>query len=67
MKIIFMFSTGQYYFAGFFIIAFTTAMIWSYRKDIKRHKIHYKNTAIKVFLGGILVTIAFILIRIALK
>ncbi len=62
-----MFSTGQIYFAIFFVIAFTIAMVWSYRKDIERHKIHYKNTAIKVFLGAIVVTISFILIRIALK
>ncbi|NIJ45735.1 heme/copper-type cytochrome/quinol oxidase subunit 2 [Wenyingzhuangia heitensis] len=62
-----MFSTGQIYFAIFFVTAFTAAMIWSYRKDLQRHKIHYKNTAIKVFLGGILITIAFILIRIVLK
>jgi len=62
-----MFSTGQIYFALFFIISFTTAMVWSYRKDINRHKIHYKNTAIKVFIAGIVVTISFVLIRIALK
>ncbi|MDO6738395.1 hypothetical protein [Wenyingzhuangia sp. 2_MG-2023] len=62
-----MFSTGQWYFAIFFVVAFTIAMIWSYRKDLKRHKIHYKNTAIQVFLYGILVTVAFIIIRIALK
>ncbi len=62
-----MFSTGQIYFAIFFIVVFTSAMIWSYRKDLQRHKIHYKNTATKVFIGGIVVTISFILIRIALK
>lgn len=62
-----MFSTGQYIFAGFFIVAFTVAMVWSYRKDLKLHKIHYKNTAIKVIGFGVLVTVAFILIRIALK
>jgi len=62
-----MFSTGQLYFAVFFIITFVAAMIWSYRKDLQRHKIHYKNTAIKVFLGGILVTAAFVFIRILLK
>lgn len=39
-----MFSKGQLIFAGLFVIAFTIAMIWSYRKDIKIHKKHYKNT-----------------------
>ncbi|ANW96789.1 hypothetical protein AXE80_11095 [Wenyingzhuangia fucanilytica] len=62
-----MFSTGQIYFAIFFVIAFTIAMVWSYRKDLQRHKHYYKNTAIKVFIAGILVTISFILIRLALK
>ena len=62
-----MFSTGQLIFAGFFVVAFTAGMVWSYRKDLKLHKIHYKNAAIKVFAFGILVTIAFVLIRIALK
>jgi len=62
-----MFSSGQKYFALFFIIAFVTLMIWSYRKDLKLHKIHYKHTAIKVMISGVIITIAFILIRIALK
>lgn len=62
-----MFSTGQMYFAIFFIVVFGAAMIWSYRKDLQRHKIHYKNTAVKVFIGGILLTVAFIVIRLALK
>ncbi len=39
-----MFSKGQLIFAVFFVIAFTIAMIWSYRKDIKVHKKQYKNT-----------------------
>ncbi|MGY6649947.1 hypothetical protein [Wenyingzhuangia sp. IMCC45574] len=62
-----MFSTGQIYFAIFFIIAFTSAMIWSYRKDLKLHKIHYKNAAITVFALGILITVAFVMVRLALK
>lgn len=62
-----MFSTGQIYFAIFFVFTFTAAMIWSYRKDIKRHQIHYKNTAIKVFIAGILISISFVLVRLALK
>lgn len=62
-----MFSSGQISFAIFFVITFGAAMVWSYRKDLAMHKIHYKNTAIKVFIGGILVTAAFVLIRLALK
>jgi hypothetical protein len=51
-----MFTSGQKIFALFFIIAFAILMIWSYRKDIKLHKIHFKNTYIVVI--AILVTIA---------
>lgn len=43
-----MFSKGQLIFAAFFVVAFTIAMVWSYRKDIKIHKKHYKNTFLLV-------------------
>ncbi len=36
-----MFSKGQLFFAGFFIIAFVIGMIWSYSKDKKHQKIYY--------------------------
>ena len=39
-----MFSKGQLIFAACFFVAFVLLMIWSYRKDIKIHKKHYKNT-----------------------
>ena len=45
---IYMFSEGQLIFAAFFVIAFTILMIWSYQKDLKIHKKHYKNTFIIV-------------------
>jgi len=43
-----MFSKGQLIFAAFFVVAFTIAMVWSYRKDIKIHRKHYKNTFLVV-------------------
>ena len=43
-----MFSKGQLIFAALFVIAFTILMIWSYRKDIKIHKKHYKNSFIVI-------------------
>lgn len=39
-----MFTTGQLGFALFFIVAFTTALIFVYRKDLPLHKLHYKRT-----------------------
>ncbi|MEE9349326.1 MAG: hypothetical protein V3U80_04705 [Flavobacteriaceae bacterium] len=37
------FTSGQLYFALFFVIIFTIAMIWSYVKDKKHQKYYYKN------------------------
>jgi hypothetical protein len=56
-----MFSKGQLIFAAFFVIAFTIAMVWSYRKDIKIHKKHYKNTFL-VVIGIFLIIAIFTLI-----
>ncbi|WP_130734644.1 hypothetical protein [Flavobacterium sp. J27] len=39
-----MFSTGQQYFAIFFVIAFIITMIYVYRKDLKEMKQQYKGT-----------------------
>ena len=60
-----MFSKGQLIFAVFFIIAFTILMIWSYRKDIKIHKKHYKNTFI-ILIALFLVIAIFTLITFSL-
>lgn len=48
-----MFSTGQWIFAGLFLIAFIIIMIFSYRKDFRLHK--------KYFRGSIFVLIGFII------
>jgi len=52
-----MFSKGQLIFAALFVIAFTISMIWSYRKDIKIHRKHYKNTFIIVIAIFLIITI----------
>ncbi|MCH1539046.1 MAG: hypothetical protein L7S43_03630 [Flavobacteriaceae bacterium] len=39
-----MFSNGQLLFAVFFVIAFTIAIISTYRKDFKGHQVHYKGS-----------------------
>lgn len=39
-----MFTTGQLSFALFFIIVFTVAMVYVYRKDLQLHKVHYKGS-----------------------
>ena len=44
-----MFSQGQLLFALFFVIAFVALMIFSYGKDSKNHKVHYKGS-LKIFM-----------------
>ncbi|MDN3707628.1 hypothetical protein QW060_22560 [Myroides ceti] len=39
-----MFSNGQLLFAALFIIVFTIAMIYVYRKDLKMHRMYYKGS-----------------------
>lgn len=62
-----MFTKGQLIFAGFFVIAFISLMIWSYRKDIKNHKKYYKNTALKVGIWLVVAVAVFSAIRIYSK
>nr|WP_310554719.1 hypothetical protein [Flavobacterium sp.] len=39
-----MFSKGQIIFAAFFVVFFIIVMIFSYRKDLKMHKVYYKGS-----------------------
>ncbi|MAY23248.1 MAG: hypothetical protein CMC74_10750 [Flavobacteriaceae bacterium] len=39
-----MFSTGQLIFAILFILSFVALMIFSYRKDKKLHRKHFKGS-----------------------
>lgn len=61
-----MFSKGQWIFALFFIIIFAGVLIWSYRKDFKLHKLHYKNTSIVVLLVLIAMIALFTIITFSL-
>ncbi|SEL79807.1 hypothetical protein SAMN04487910_3286 [Aquimarina amphilecti] len=57
-----MFSTGQWIFAGCFVVAFIVLMIISYRKDLKLHRKYYKGS-IFILIGFII----FILLLFVLK
>ena len=56
-----MFSSGQKIFAILFIIAFMGFMIWSYKKDIKLHKLYYKKVWV-VALGIVAVIALFAIV-----
>ena len=57
-----MFSQGQLLFAVFFVMIFITLMIFSYRKDSKNHKLHYKGS-LKIFLAFVLIIGILFLIK----
>ncbi|MEC4117173.1 hypothetical protein SAMN05421818_10644 [Myroides phaeus] len=55
-----MFTPGQLQFALFFIITFTIVLIIMYRKDLKLHRIYYKNRlwvllAFLAFIGSLFI------------
>jgi len=47
----------------FFIISFLILAIYSYKKDIKSHKAHYKNAAKNLLIFGSITLIIFVAIR----
>ena len=58
------FSTGRIIFIVFFVIAFGSLIVWSYRKDIKNHNRYYKGAGKKVLIYGGLIIAVFVAIRI---
>ena len=61
-----MFSTGQLGFAIFFVIAFIAIIIYSYRKDLPRHKKYYKGSY-RVLLGFLVFIALLVAVKFALK
>ncbi len=57
-----MFSQGQLLFAVFFLITFLSIIIYSYRKDLKSHKLHYKGS-IKILMVFIMSLVGLYLIK----
>lgn len=53
-----MFSTGQWIFAGLFLIVFTFIIIKSYKKDRKLHQRNYKGV---VWVGTVFVVFVILL------
>ncbi len=61
-----MFSTGQWVFAGLFLVAFIIVMIFMYRKDLNLHRKYYKNS-IYVLIGFIAFILLLFVIKVYLK
>jgi threonine/homoserine/homoserine lactone efflux protein len=61
-----MFTTGQWVFAGLFLVAFIIAMIYAYGKDKALHNKFYKGNY-KILLGFFGFILLLFLIKIYLK
>jgi len=61
-----MFTTGQWVFAGFFIVVFVIAMIYAYGKDKALHNKFYKGNY-KILLGFLGFILLLFLIKTFLK
>jgi hypothetical protein len=61
-----MFSTGQWIFSIFFVIAFVIIMIISYRKDLQLHKKYYKRSYL-ILIGFLVFVGLLVAIKYALK
>ena len=55
-------TKNHWYFAVLFVIAFISFMVWSYRKDRKTHRIHYKGSG-WVIVGIIAIAALFYLLN----
>ncbi|MDC3029821.1 hypothetical protein OA183_00325 [Flavobacteriales bacterium] len=51
-------TQGHWIFAAIFAFSFVCYLIWSYRKEIKLHKIHYRGSSL--FILSVIV-IAFVI------
>jgi len=57
------FTTGRIIFIIFFVLAFGTLIVWSYKKDTQNHERYYKNAGKKVLIYGGLIIAVFVAIR----
>lgn len=53
-------GTGHWIFAGVFMILYVGYLVWSYRKDLKLHKIHYPGASLLI--GGIILALFLIFV-----
>ncbi len=58
-----MFTTGNIYFATFFLIVFIIGMIWAYRKDSVLSKIHFKGSYKILLVVGAVFVLLFMFVK----
>ncbi|MDR9374381.1 MAG: hypothetical protein RI842_02265 [Schleiferiaceae bacterium] len=55
-------TTGHWIFAGIFLSGFILYLVWSYRKDLRLHRLHYGGS-FWVLIGIILVLFLFYIFK----
>lgn len=55
-------GTGHWIFAGVFMLFFVGFLVWSYRKDLKLHKLHYSGS-MYVLVGIIVILFLFYIFK----
>lgn len=61
-----MFTKGQLFFGVLFAIAFAIVLGYTYRKDLKLHKLHYKGS-LWILLGFIAFITCIVMIKFLFK
>jgi hypothetical protein len=59
-----MFTTGRLIFIGFFLIVFTGVMIWSYSKEKKLNRIHFKKSYLILIAIILFLMLQFVIVKI---
>ncbi|MBL7930517.1 MAG: hypothetical protein JNL60_01360 [Bacteroidia bacterium] len=59
-----MFSTGRIVFVCVFVLAFIAMLVWSYSKEKKLNKLHFKNSYKVVVAILLFLVLQFIIVKI---
>jgi len=54
-------GTGHWIFAGLFVLAFVSYIIYAYRKDLKRSGVHYRRVYLLLIFAAIAYTLMYLL------
>ena len=53
-------TQGHWVFAAIFAFSFTCFLVWSYRKELKLHKIHYQGSTLFVLSTVVLAFLIYV-------
>jgi hypothetical protein len=59
-----MFTTGRLIFIAVFVVVFAAAMIWSYSKERKINRVHFKKTYLILIAIILFLMLQFLIVKI---